>query len=302
MTGPQMEHPAERIYGWEADTTAALRILARANTLDGAIDNDEECYFLGADEPYAWVTGEQFASVLTTPMERDRYITVTNSTGTDENLELWSGHWNDPEYWAAAASAALEEGEVDGVYWTTRDEDPQTDVQTRAGLVSEWALAQAAEGRMARTPGNIGLLHDVVDAICDAYPDSTVGDLRFWPSATARESLGEHLTTAEIDEKTLYGGWDPAKNAFVRVNPDGDWVGVGRMEADRIAWDGRERILEGIDSYSAGLSPDIVDRVRHMAILESGPDQAMAAPTLPDPDPGAAHEWGVDAAGPCLGM
>lgn len=302
MTGPQMEHPAERIYGWEEAAMAALRTLARANTLDGAIGNDEECYFLGAGEPYAWVTGEQFASVLATPMERDRCITVTNSMGTDENIELWSAHWNDPEYWAAAAPAALEEGGVDGVYWTTRDEDPLTDVQTRAALVSEWAIGQDAEGRLARTPDNIGLLHDVVDAICDACPDSTLGDLRLWPSATARESLGEHLTDVEIGEKARYGGWDPARDAFVHANPDGDWVGVGRVEADRIAWDGRERILEGVDTYSTGLSPDIVDRVRHMAILGSGPDPDTAIPTLPDPDPGAAREWGVDAHGPGLGM
>ncbi len=298
MTGPRMQKPTERqICEWEEATTAALRMQARANVLDGAIGNGEECYFLGADEPYAWVTGEQFESVLATPMERDRYIAITNSLGDDEEIGLWSGHWNDPEYWTSAAAEALEAGEVDGVHWTTRDEDPKADVQTRAGLVSEWAVGQAASGMMARTPGNIGLLHDVVDAICDAYPDSTLGNLRFWPSATARESLGEHLTDMEAGEKALYGGWNPQSDAFVRVNPDGDWVGVGRMEADRIAWDGRERILEGVDTYSSGLAPDIVERVRHMAVLEPDPE-----PTLPDPDPGAVADWDHGAHGPGLGM
>lgn len=237
-----MEKPTlEQMEAWRDQATERLSVLARNNAIEEPIEIGEECYQLGDDccKPdgygqFRWVTEDQFDSVLPPGIEHDRYVTMTNTVGFDDEIEEWADNWNDPEYWDDAADEALGEGQADGAYWTTRDEDPADANSARALAASQIALELDGEHLIERAPENIGLLHDIVDTIHDTDPEDDLGYYRAWPSMTARETIGEHLTDGEIAEKAMYGGWNPDRDPYLRVNKDGDWVGMSQDEADRL--------------------------------------------------------------------
>ena len=225
----------ERMEAWRDQATERLSLFARSNAIEEPIGIGDECYQLGDDccKPdgygqFRWVTEDQFDSVLPPGIEHDRYVTMTNTVGFDDEIEEWADNWNDPEYWDDAADEALGEGQADGAYWTTRDEDPSDANSARALAASQIALELDGEHLIERTPENIGLLHDIVDTIHDTDPEGDLGYYRAWPSMTARETIGEHLTDGEIAEKTMYGGWNPDRDPYLRVNKDGDWVGMSQ--------------------------------------------------------------------------
>ena len=159
-------------------------------------------------------------------------------------------------------------------------------------------------------------MHDIVDTVHDTDPESSLGYYRAWPSMTALETIGEHLTDGEITEKATYGGWNPDRDPYLRVNKDGDWVGMSQDEADRLVWDNRKTILKNVGAYADDMPDDLTNRVCAMderaAVPTPAPDPWIGVdmdalfgsdgPTLPDPDPGIdpnAINWPM---GPGIGM
>ena len=241
---------------------------------------------------------------------------MTNMTGFDDEIKEWSANWNDPGYWHDAAADALWSSN-DGAYWTTRDEDPSDAVMARATAASQIALELDADNLIERTPENIGLLHDIVDTVHDMDGESDLGYYRAYPSETARETVGEHLIDGEIAEKTMYGGWNPDRDRYLRVNKDGDWVGMDQTTADRLVWDNRTPILKSVSAYADDMPADLTDRVcvmdeRSSAARVKAPDPwtgvdldalfQASGPTIPDPDPGIDPAAGNGPMGPGIGM
>lgn len=313
----------ERMEAWRDQATERLSLFARSNAIEEPIGIGEECYQLGEDcykpdryDQFRWVTEDQFDSVLPPGIEHDRYIAMTNTFDFDGEAKEWADNWNDPEYWDDAADEALGEGQADGAYWTTRDEDPSDANSARALAASQIALELDADNLIERTPENIGLLHDIVDTVHDTDPESSLGYYRAWPSMTARETVGEHLIDGEIAEKTMYGGWNPDRDPYLRVNKDGDWVGMSQDEADRLVWDNRKTILKNVGAYAADMPADLTNRVCVMderaAVPTPAPDPWIGVdmdallenvgPALPDPEPGIDPASGTNPMGPGIGM
>jgi len=319
-----MENPTlEQMEAWRDQATERLSLFARSNAIEEPIGIGEECYQLGEDcykpdryDQFRWVTEDQFDSVLPPGIEHDRYIAMTNMTGFDDEIKEWSANWNDPGYWHDAAADALWSSN-DGAYWTTRDEDPSDAVMARATAASQIALELDADNLIEHTPENIGLLHDIVDTVHGMDPESDLGYYRAYPSETARETVGEHLTDGEIAEKTMYGGWNPDRDRYLRVNKDGDWVGMDQTTADRLVWDNRTPILKSVGAYADDMPADLTDRVcvmdeRSSAARVKAPDPwtgvdpdalfQASGPTIPDPDPGIDPNSGNGPMGPGIGM
>ena len=97
-----------------------------------AIGIGEQCYQLGEDAKFRWVTEEQFDAILPPGIEHDRYVAMTNTFDSDGTVEEWAENWDSPSYWARAAEDALDDGQAEGAYWTTRDEDPDVAAAARA--------------------------------------------------------------------------------------------------------------------------------------------------------------------------
>ena len=71
---------------------------------------------------------------------------------------------------------------------------------------------------------NIQLLHDLVDEINDLRPESVIGHYRIWPSGQVnRLTAGWNLTGEDVKGETRYGGWDPERDTYMRINEDGDF-------------------------------------------------------------------------------
>lgn len=160
-------------------------------------------------------------------------------------------------------------------------------------------------------------MHDIVDTVHGMDPESDLGYYRAYPSETARETVGEHLTDGEIAEKTMYGGWNPDRDRYLRVNKDGDWVGMDQTTADRLVWDNRTPILKSVGAYADDMPADLTDRVCVMDERSSAarvkapdpwtgvdPDALFQAngPTIPDPDPGIDPAAGNGPMDPGIGM
>ena len=292
-----MENPTlEQMEAWRDQATERLSLFARSNAIEEPIGIGEECYQLGEDcykpdryDQFRWVTEDQFDSVLPPGIEHDRYNAAADA--------LWSSN--------------------DGAYWTTRDEDPSDAVMARATAASQIALELDADNLIEHTPENIGLLHDIVDTVHGMDPESDLGYYRAYPSETARETVGEHLTDGEIAEKTMYGGWNPDRDRYLRVNKDGDWVGMDQTTADRLVWDNRTPILKSVGAYADDMPADLTDRVcvmdeRSSAARVKAPDPwtgvdldalfQASGPTIPDPDPGIDPNSGNGPMGPGIGM
>lgn len=69
MTKPTLE----QMYAWRKDMTERLSAPARLNAIYEPIGIGEQCYQLGEDAKFRWVTEEQFDAIL--PRE-------SNTTGT----------------------------------------------------------------------------------------------------------------------------------------------------------------------------------------------------------------------------
>lgn len=313
MTKPTLE----QMYAWRKDMTERLSAPARLNAIYEPIGIGEQCYQLGEDAKFRWVTEEQFDAILPPGIEHDRYVAMTNTFDSDGTVEEWAENWDSPSYWARAAEDALDDGQAEGAYWTTRDEDPDVAAAARALAASQIALELDADNLIERTPENIGLLHDIVETVHDMDPESDLGYYRAYPSETARETVGEHLTDGEIAEKTMYGGWNPDRDRYLRINKDGDWVGMDQTTADRLVWDNRTPILKSVGAYADDMPADLTDRVcvmdeRSSAARVKAPDPwtgvdldalfQASGPTIPDPDPGIDPNSGNGPMGPGIGM
>ena len=163
MTKPTLE----QMYAWRKDMTERLSAPARLNAIYEPIGIGEQCYQLGEDAKFRWVTEEQFDAILPPGIEHDRYVAMTNTFDSDGTVEEWAENWDSPSYWARAAEDALDDGQAEGAYWTTRDEDPDVAAAARALAASQIALELDADNLIERTPENIGLLHDIVETVHD---------------------------------------------------------------------------------------------------------------------------------------
>lgn len=159
MTKPTLE----QMYAWRKDMTERLSAPARLNAIYEPIEIGEQCYQLGEDAKFRWVTEEQFDAILPPGIEHDRYVAMTNTFDSDGTVEEWAENWDSPSYWARAAEDALDDGQAEGAYWTTRDEDPDVAAAARALAASQIALELDGEELIERTQENIRLLHDIVD-------------------------------------------------------------------------------------------------------------------------------------------
>jgi len=121
-----------------------------------------------------------------------------------------------------------------------------------------------------RTPRNIQLLHDLVDEINDLRPESVIGHYRIWPSGQVnRLTAGWNLTGEDVKGKTRYGGWDPERDTYMRINEDGDFEGLDQTGADRLVWNHREDIIAAASWTPIGMA--CIDRIERMAYLDDDP-------------------------------
>lgn len=89
-------------------TADGPRCIARLNLTEP----DEEAYHVGTG---MYVTAEQFADVLPSPLLANRFVIMSFGYDADQA----SLHWNDMDYWSdEAAETAITDGDEDGCYWT----------------------------------------------------------------------------------------------------------------------------------------------------------------------------------------
>ena len=112
----------------------------------------------------------------------------------------------------------------------------------------------------------------------------------------------------------MYGGWNPDRDPYLRVNKDGDWVGMDTETADRLVWDNRAAILKSVGTYAEDMPVDVIGHVCVMAEQASSPKPApdpwidgnmgfsSSEMTLPEPDPGIGQDANDPAMGPGIGM
>ena len=105
MTKPTLE----QMYAWRKDMTERLSAPARLNAIYEPIEIGEQCYQLGEDAKFRWVTEEQFDAILPPGIEHDRYVAMTNTFDSDGTVEEWAENWDSPSYWARAAEDALDD-------------------------------------------------------------------------------------------------------------------------------------------------------------------------------------------------
>jgi len=80
-----------------------------------------------------YVTAEQFADVLPSPLLANRFVIMSFGYDADQA----SLHWNDMDYWSdEAAETAITDGDEDGCYWTgcMWDEDDYPDRLETPGM------------------------------------------------------------------------------------------------------------------------------------------------------------------------
>lgn len=112
-------------------------------------------------------------------------------------------------------------------------DDPDTDIAIEIRRKEACRTAIESMGRIRRTPRNIQLLHDLVDEINELRPESVIGHYRIWPSGQVnRLTAGWNLTGEDVKGKTRYGGWDPERDTYMRINEDGDFEGLDQTGAD----------------------------------------------------------------------
>lgn len=149
-------------------------------------------------------------------------------------------------------------------------DDPDTDIAIEIRRKEACRTAIESMGRIRRTPRNIQLLHDLVDEINDLRPESVIGHYRIWPSGQVnRLTAGWNLTGEDVKGKTRYGGWDPERDTYMRINEDGDFEGLDQTGADRLVWNHREDIIAEASWTPIGMA--CIDRIERMAYLDDDP-------------------------------
>lgn len=118
------------------------------------------------------------------------------------------------------------------------------------------------------TRESIDALRELVDRVLDANPDSDLGQYKVYPSWLAIIQAGHGLTREDIAEKARYGGWDPDRDDYMRINRDGDWEGLNQEQADALLWDNRREIIDTVGRFASRLDPDAIN---HLTVLTFTP-------------------------------
>ena len=67
-----------------------------------------------------------------------------------------------------------------------------------------------------------------------------------------------------------YGGWDPDRDDYMRINRDGDWEGLSQERADNLLWDNRGEIIDTVGRFASRLDPDTIN---HLTVLTFTPPE-----------------------------
>ena len=136
---------AGRMGDWYRGVEERFAAMSEENRRTRAIEPDEEAYHVGTG---MYVTAEQFADVLPSPLLANRFVIMSFGYDADQA----SLHWNDMDYWSdEAAETAITDGDEDGCYWTgcMWDEDDYPDRLETPGM-EEPHRAVPADGRWNR--------------------------------------------------------------------------------------------------------------------------------------------------------
>ena len=109
-----------------------------------------------------------------------------------------------------------------------------------------------------------------MDRVLEANPDSDLGQYKAYPSWLAIVQAGHGLTREDIAEKARYGGWDPDRDDYMRINRDGDWEGLSQERADNLLWDNRGEIIDAVGRFASRLDPDTI---KHLTVLTFTPPE-----------------------------
>lgn len=120
------------------------------------------------------------------------------------------------------------------------------------------------------TQESIDALRELVDRVLEANPDSDLGQYKAYPSWLAIVQAGHGLTREDIAEKARYGGWDPDRDDYMRINRDGDWEGLSQEQADNLLWDNRGEIIDTVGRFASRLDPDAI---KHLTVLTFTPPE-----------------------------
>lgn len=120
------------------------------------------------------------------------------------------------------------------------------------------------------TQESIDALRELVDRVLEANPDSDLGQYKAYPSWLAIVQAGHGLTREDIAEKARYGGWDPDRDDYMRINRDGDWEGLSQERADNLLWDNRGEIIDAVGRFASRLDPDTIN---HLTVLTFTPPE-----------------------------
>lgn len=121
---------AGRMGDWYRGVEERFAAMSEENRRTRAIEPDEEAYHVGTG---MYVTAEQFADVLPSPLLANRFVIMSFGYDADQA----SLHWNDMDYWSdEAAETAITDGDEDGCYWTgcIWDEDDYPDRLETPGM------------------------------------------------------------------------------------------------------------------------------------------------------------------------
>ena len=121
---------ADRMGDWYRGVEERFAAMSEENRRTRAIEPDEEAYHVGTG---MYVTAEQFADVLPSPLLANRFVIMSFGYDADQA----SLHWNDMDYWSdEAAETAITDGDEDGCYWTgcMWDEDDYPDRLETPGM------------------------------------------------------------------------------------------------------------------------------------------------------------------------
>lgn len=121
---------AGRMGDWYRGVEERFAAMSEENRRTRAIEPDEEAYHVGTG---MYVTAEQFADVLPSPLLANRFVIMSFGYDADQA----SLHWNDMDYWSdEAAETAITDGDEDGCYWTgcMWDEDDYPDRLETPGM------------------------------------------------------------------------------------------------------------------------------------------------------------------------
>ena len=127
---PSAGPTAGRMGDWYRGVEERFAAMSEENRRTRAIEPDEEAYHVGTG---MYVTAEQFADVLPSPLLANRFVIMSFGYDADQA----SLHWNDMDYWSdEAAETAITDGDEDGCYWTgcMWDEDDYPDRLETPGM------------------------------------------------------------------------------------------------------------------------------------------------------------------------